>query len=90
MITNVWRHYKKERRKGSGMKYSQTSSARTLLTLKTQTQIFPYIYYTNSASIVRSLKGRTHVRKLFERKIVIISIPISLDMCFGYSKEPSH
>ena len=26
----------------------------------------------------------------FERKIVINFLPISLNICFGYSKEPSH
>ena len=26
----------------------------------------------------------------FERKIVIIFLPINLNMCFGCSKEPSH
>ena len=26
----------------------------------------------------------------FERTIVIVSLSISLSMCFGYSKEPSH
>ena len=26
----------------------------------------------------------------FESKIVIIFLPISLNICFGYSKEPSH
>ena len=28
--------------------------------------------------------------KIFERKIVNIFLPISLNMCFGCSKEPSH
>ena len=28
--------------------------------------------------------------KIFERKIAIIFLPISLNMCFGCSKEPSH
>ena len=30
------------------------------------------------------------IRKLFERKIVIIFLLINLNMCFGCSKEPSH
>ena len=28
--------------------------------------------------------------KTFEHKIVIISLPINLNIYFGYSKEPSH
>ena len=28
--------------------------------------------------------------KIFERKFDIIFLSISLNMCFGYSKEPSH
>ena len=28
--------------------------------------------------------------KTFERKIIIISLPINLNICFGCSKEPSH
>ena len=30
------------------------------------------------------------IRKFYERKIVIIFLPINLNMCFGCSKEPSH
>ena len=30
------------------------------------------------------------VRKLYERKIVSIFLPLNLNMCFGCSKEPSH
>ena len=30
------------------------------------------------------------VNQIFERKIVIIFLSISLNMCFGCSKEPSH
>ena len=29
-------------------------------------------------------------KKSFERKIVNIFLPISLNICFGCSKEPSH
>ena len=28
--------------------------------------------------------------KIYERKIVNISLPISLNICFGCPKEPSH
>ena len=30
------------------------------------------------------------INNIFERKIVNIFLPISLDLCFGCSKEPSH
>ena len=30
------------------------------------------------------------VKQFFERKIAIILVSISLNMCFGCSKEPSH
>ena len=30
------------------------------------------------------------IRKFYERKIVIIFLPINLSVCFGCSKEPSH
>ena len=30
------------------------------------------------------------VKQKFKRKIVVISLSISLNMCFGCSKEPSH
>ena len=29
-------------------------------------------------------------KDFFERKIVNIVLPISFNICFGYSKEPSH
>ena len=29
-------------------------------------------------------------KQIFKHKIVIIFLPISLNMCFGCSKEPSH
>ena len=38
------------------------------------------------------LPNYTHrkVREFYERKIVIIFLPINFNMCFGCSKEPSH
>ena len=30
------------------------------------------------------------IRKFYERKILIIFLPINLNMCCVYSKEPSH
>ena len=30
------------------------------------------------------------MNKIFERKIVNIVLPISFNICFGYTKEPSH
>ena len=31
-----------------------------------------------------------YVYTLFERKIVVVFLPINLNICFGCSKEPSH
>ena len=31
-----------------------------------------------------------HIVWVFQRKTVSIFLPISFDICFGYSKEPSH
>ena len=33
---------------------------------------------------------RASLAKIFERKITIILLSVSLNMCFGCSKEPSH
>ena len=38
----------------------------------------------------RSVQSLVQIRKLFERKIVIIFLPINLNLCFRCSKEPSH
>ena len=35
-------------------------------------------------------KAYVQIRTFYERKIVIIFLPINLNMCFGCSKEPSH
>ena len=39
---------------------------------------------------VHLLFALVQIRKFYERKIVIIFLPIKLNMCFGCSKEPSH
>ena len=59
--------------------------------------LFPFM----SASYTKvHYQGRKHFepcylgihpnKEIYERKIVIISLPINLNMCFGCSKEPSH
>ena len=40
--------------------------------------------------IVNCIQHKGPVKQTFERKIVIIFLPISLNMYFGCSKEPSH
>ena len=35
-------------------------------------------------------RGKGQLSKFFKCKIAIIFLPINLNMCFGYSKEPSH
>ena len=34
--------------------------------------------------------AQVYIKEIFERIIVNISLPISLNICFGCSKEPSH
>ena len=37
-----------------------------------------------------SINAKVEMRNNFERKILIISYPINLNMCFEYSKERYH
>ena len=41
-------------------------------------------------SNIKLIKHRIRYKKKNERKIVDIFLPISFDMCFGFSKDPSH
>ena len=34
--------------------------------------------------------AQVYINKIFERKIANIFLPISFNICFGCSKEPSH
>ena len=36
------------------------------------------------------LRTQVWISKILERKIASIFLPISFNICFGYSKEPSH
>ena len=55
--------------------------------------IFPFKYsglFGWNAKQSDDMEFQVPISKLFERKIVIIFLPISLNTCFGCSKEPSY
>ena len=59
-----------------------------LLSLSTKT-FAAYTHWNCFIEMLQtSIKGQ--LSKIFERKIVIIFLSISLNLCFGCSKEPSH
>ena len=47
-------------------------------------------FITEKLLMGRKESNQTNKRKIYERKIVIIFLPITLNICFGRSKEPSH
>ena len=44
----------------------------------------------NGAFLFLELHRFRFINKIFEHKIVNIFLPISINICFGWSKEPSH
>ena len=51
-----------------------------------------FLSYGEESHVVAQMLSiiKDHLNKFFEHIIVILFLPVSFNMCFGCSKEPSH